>query len=277
MNIPYFISMLSIIIITAMIYQVLCPYDRRKASKTQTELGVWHKTNVYKKKEIFYTQGLFFADDNTIIESGGMYKESIIAKMKFPSMEVIVKTKLPDKAFGEGIAKCGNDVYQLTWRERDVYKYTLDQLKLVQTLKLTSEVQEGWGLSEYEDGKLIATDGSDKIYTLKCGSLELLDTLHVTYNGKPVYHLNDLTWAHNYIYANVYYATQILKIDPNSGAVVNVYEMKALQNHELKMKTLTIQRLNQGEVLNGIAYNKNKDNFLVTGKRWGYFYEVDLN
>ena len=250
--------------------------DHRK-TQTNSIFGEWRQINVYKRKENFYTQGLFFEDGSTLIQSGGMYKESVIAKLDYPSMEVISKTKLPDKAFAEGIARCGNYVYQLTWQEKVVYKYNISDLKLVDTLKQPKALREGWGLSNFED-HLIASDGTSNIYFLKCGSLELIRTIQVQNNDRLINNINDLTYAHNSIYANVYYSSQVLKINPGNGEVEKVYNMKNLVNYEVnKKKTLTLENLNHGDVLNGIAYNEEKDNFLLTGKRWGYFYEIEFD
>ena len=33
----------------------------------------------------------------------------------------------------------------------------------------------------------------------------------------------------------------------------------------------------RGKILNGIAYDKLKQNFLVTGKQWGNFYIIKFN
>ena len=41
--------------------------------------------------------------------------------------------------------------------------------------------------------------------------------------------------------------------------------------------TLTENDLYSGNVLNGITYNEVNKTFLITGKEWGYLYEVELN
>ena len=41
--------------------------------------------------------------------------------------------------------------------------------------------------------------------------------------------------------------------------------------------SLTENDLYSGNVLNGITYNEVNKTFLITGKEWGYLYEVELN
>ena len=68
----------------------------------------------------------------------------------------------------------------------------------------------------------------------------------------------------------------IYKINPSNGNVERSYDMIELINHEYKKFTLSPSRLNSGDVLNGIAYDKSNKKFVVTGKKWGYFYEVQF-
>ena len=44
----------------------------------------------------------------------------------------------------------------------------------------------------------------------------------------------------------------------------------------MKNGILNSRNYNSGNVLNGIAYNSEKNNFLVTGKRWGNMYEISF-
>jgi len=53
--------------------------------------------------------------------------------------------------------------------------------------------------------------------------------------------------------------------------------MEPLLKFEIKNKTLLPWEFEQGYVLNGIAYDLNRDIFLVTGKKWGYFYEIEFD
>ena len=228
-----------------------------------------------KRNELYYTQGIFFDTETTVIESGGLYGESVLVRMEYPSMKIIKKVKLDQKYFAEGIAKCGDYIYQLTWKNRQILKYTYPDLVLHETKNLDDQVKEGWGLTS--DGKVLyATDGTSNIYTMDCKDLIVRNTVSVTHNNKPLDSLNALTIVNGIIYANKYFDDKIYKINPTDGKVLFVFEMKNLVDSEIQAKTLTTNKLMNGDVLNGITYNKINNNFVVTGKKWGFYYEVNL-
>ena len=226
-----------------------------------------------------YTQGLFFSKDYKILyESGGLYKESSIIKYEYPSLKLLKKTKLNNNYFGEGIAQCGEYIYQLTWRENIIIKYDLN-LNKIEELNLDDNLFEGWGLSYSNNiNELLATDGSDEIYRLDCNNnLKVISSIKVKdNNGNSYYNLNDLTYANGFIYVNIYLDTNIIKVDFN-GFVVKKYNLNELVNYELNKGILTQSNFRFGDVLNGITYNSEKNIFLVTGKRWGYMYEITFN
>jgi glutamine cyclotransferase len=236
-------------------------------------------TNIksFKRPETYYTQGIFFENGSTLYESGGLYGESVLVKMEYPSLKILNKVKLDSKFFAEGVAQCSDVIYQLTWQEKTVLKYSKDDLKLLDKLPLPVEMAEGWGLSAYKDGQLIATDGSNRIYVIDCTDFKVKRTLNVTNNGQEIRSLNALAFDGKDIYANIYFNTNIAKIDDETGNVTIMYEMKDLVSHEMSERTLDVFALSSGDVLNGIAYDKNTDSFLLTGKRWGFYYNIKFN
>jgi glutamine cyclotransferase len=229
-----------------------------------------------KRNELYYTQGLFFDSENSIIESGGMWGESVLVRIEYPSMKILHKVNLENEYFAEGVARCGEFVYQLTWKNRIIFKYSYPELNLVSKIPLDSNIKEGWGLASFKD-KLYATDGSEKIYIIDCEDLKVVREISVTFREKPLKYINDLDIVDGIAYVNVYYDKNIYKIDLHTGNVIKVYGMDHLIKSELEGRTLTEERWYQGEVLNGITFNPMKKNFLVTGKKWGYYYEVYLD
>ncbi len=67
-------------------------------------------------------QGLIFFDENTLIESTGLYEKSTIHAINIEDMTVIKETKLENKYFGEGCEIIEIDgaleVFQLTWTQK---------------------------------------------------------------------------------------------------------------------------------------------------------------
>jgi len=238
-------------------FKILKIYNRKNDSKT-------------------YTQGLMFSDDKkTIYESAGLYKESGIKQFEYPSLKLIKNQKINSNYFGEGIAKCGNFIYQLTWREKKIIKYNKN-LEIIEEFEMDNKINEGWGLSDSNNkNELFATDGSDKIYRLDCNNnLKVIEIINVKYKGRSIDYLNDLCYAEGYIFLNIYFLNQIAKVNINNGEIIQLYNMQSLIDFELKKGILTRSKLSQGDVLNGIAYNDKTKSFLITGKRWGYMYEI---
>ena len=240
--------------------------------------------NIFRRKNpTVYTQGLYYYN-NSLYESGGLYQNSTLTKMEWPSQNIIQKINLEEKYFAEGIAgsNANNILYQLTYCEKEILLYSFPNLELKTKIIMPSELSQGWGMSPgREKDELFATDGSEKIYILKINNdtneLKVKSYIKVTYNNQPVYRLNDLISDGFYIYCNVYYEKVILKINPNNGEVINVYDMQPLYEYELNNGKLTMQEISIGDVLNGIAYIPEKNTFILTGKLWDYYYEVGFN
>ena len=240
--------------------------------------------NIFQRKNpTVYTQGLYYYN-NSLYESGGLYQNSTLTKMEWPSQNLIQKINLEEKYFAEGIAgsNANNILYQLTYCEKEILLYSFPNLELKTKIVMPSELSQGWGMSPgREKDEFFATDGSEKIYILKINNdtneLKVKSYIKVTYNNQPVYRLNDLISDGFYIYCNVYYEKVILKINPNNGEVINVYDMQPLYEYELNNGKLTMQEISIGDVLNGIAYIPEKNTFILTGKLWDYYYEVGFN
>ena len=240
--------------------------------------------NIFPRKNpTVYTQGLFYYN-YSIYESGGLYKKSTLTHMEWPSQKIIQQINLAQNYFAEGIAGSisNNILYQLTYKEKEILQYSFPNLELKTKFEMPKELNEGWGMcTGRENDEFYATDGSDKIFTLKINKenneLYFKSYIKVTKNMKPVYRLNELIFDGVYIYCNVYFDYVILKINPNNGEVMNIYDMQPLIDYELKNGKLTDQRLNHGDVLNGIVYIPEKKSFIVTGKLWDYYYEIVFN
>lgn len=247
-------------------------------------------TNMYRVINIFprknptvYTQGLIYYN-HSLFESGGLYRQSTLTHMEWPSQKIIKQINLDPKYFAEGIGVSleNNKLYQLTYKEREILLYSFPDLNLIKKLKMPVEMREGWGLAYCEEKKeFYATDGSDQIFVFNIDKtndeFKLINTLKVTLDMKPIYQLNELISDGIYIYSNVYFSDKILKINPNNGQVMNVYDMKPLLDYEIQNGNVTMGRIRSGEVLNGITYIPEKKSFILTGKLWNFYYEIIFN
>jgi glutaminyl-peptide cyclotransferase len=127
---------------------------------------------------------------------------------------------------------------------------------------------EGWGLTQ--NGRwLIMSDGTPQLRFLDPTTLAEAGRLEVTYEGQPLRNLNELEWVRGEIYANVWQTDWIARIDPDSGAVVGLVDLRGLLPADERVA-------GQTDVLNGIAYDAQGDRLFVTGKNWPRLFQIRL-
>ncbi len=72
--------------------------------------------------------------------------------------------------------------------------------------------------------------------------------------------LNELEYIKGEIYANVWHSDRIARISPSDGHVIGWIDLTGLLPDNRK--------INEESVLNGIAYDAQRDRLFVTGKQW---------
>ncbi|WP_207513414.1 glutaminyl-peptide cyclotransferase [Longitalea luteola] len=227
--------------------------------------------NKYPHDTSYFTEGLEFYKGQLFESSGGNADESPypselgISDLK--TGKVTTKVQLDKtKYFGEGITFFNDKLYQLTWTSQIGFVYDANTFKKIKEFKLPSK--EGWGLT-HDSTHLIMSDGTSNLYYLTPDSLKLQNILRVTDNNGPVANMNELEYINGYIYANQWETSYILKIDPATGKVVGRINLENLQKEASSLRP-------GADVLNGIAYNPETGQVLVTGKRWPFIYEIKI-
>jgi glutamine cyclotransferase len=209
-----------------------------------------------------YTQGLVYRD-GVLYEGTGLNGQSNIRKVRLETGEVLQMRKIDEKYFGEGIAVVGTQLIQLTWQTEVGFVYDLATFEPRRTFNYTGE---GWGLT-YDGKRLIMSDGSPVLRFLDPATLRELGRLTVRDAGVPVEDLNELEVVKGEIYANIYQAHRIARISPKTGRVTGWIDLTGLLS----------PRDSAGvDVLNGIAYDAEKDRLFVTGKLWPRLFEIQL-
>ena len=233
-----------------------------------------------------YTQGLEWIEggrwDGRLLESAGQYGESrlrIWDPLENPDGPpvVLAETELSDDLFAEGTTVVGDRVWQLTWLAGRAFVYDLDGLEPVDEFGYDSE---GWGLCLLDD-VLIRSDGTDRLWFHRPDDFEVVATVAVTADGRPVDAINELECvpgaeagdrgrsAGDRVWANIYQSNTIVAIDPDSGMVTDVVDATSLVPSGFEGDT--------DRVLNGIAYQPDTRRFWITGKRWPVLYEVEID
>ena len=176
-----------------------------------------------------------------------------------------------NKYFGEGIAFFGNRLYQLTYRNHTGFIYDAATFKRVDSFRFKN--QEGWALTT-DSNSLIMSDGTNTLTWMEPTGCKPVKTLAVTENGVALDSLNELEYINGYLYANRYLRNYIVKIDPATGKVVARIDLSSLVDAE-RVKNPAVDIPN-GNVLNGIAYDRDNDKIFVTGKLWSGIYQVNF-
>ena len=215
-----------------------------------------------------YTQGLEFDNEFNLYESTGQYGYSSLRKIDFKTGTILNKLFLDKSFFGEGLTILGNNVFQLTWKQKMGFVYNKNNFELIKSFAYNKSI-EGWGLCN--DGKRIyKSDGSEKIWILDPETLNELSFISIVTDKKVITKINELEWYNGKIYANTYqYNKEVgLIIDPKSGSVEGVIDFKGLKQK--------VKQHNKLDVQNGIAFHKKRNTFFVTGKNWSKLFEIKI-
>ncbi len=229
--------------------------------------------NIYPHDASAFTQGLEFYKGK-LYEGTGEYGKSRLRVVDLKSGIAETDHLMKDNSiFGEGITIFKEHLYQLTWKNNKIFVYNLSDLtKPVSTLKWN---REGWGATN--DGEnIIISDGTSKLYFVlpdeATNEMKIVKVITVMSNQGEIDNLNELEYIEGYIYANIWFSNEIVKIDPENGYVVGVMNMAGL----LKQYAPTAA-FNPDGVLNGIAYDSISKKLFITGKLWPKLFELEIN
>ncbi len=219
--------------------------------------------NSYPHDPTSFTQGLVWKDGG-FYESTGLYGQSKVRRLEFPSGKVIKELKLAPELFGEGLALVDGRLIQLTWKSRRGFVYDRDSFRVIQEFKYDTE---GWGLT-YDDKNLVLSDGSSDLFYLDPQTYRPARRLAVTMNGRALTELNELEFIEGEIWANVWQTDLVVRIEPASGRVTSFLNLKGI--------LAPADRTGSDAVLNGIAYDAEKKRIFVTGKLWPRIFEIKV-
>lgn len=209
-----------------------------------------------------FTQGLSI-HQGVLFESTGGYGQSTLQRISLSNGQLLDTHKLPARYFAEGLTIFQDNIYQLSWLQHSGFIY---DLSFKQTGRF-SYYGEGWGLT-HNTQQLIMSNGSSKLSFREPGSFKEHHTITVRDNNKKVSQLNELEWIKGEIYANIWFSNWLVIIDPQNGQVKAKVDLADLLPQS--------ERQADTDVLNGIAYDQEKGELWVTGKRWPWLYQIEL-
>lgn len=227
-----------------------------------------------------FTQGLEF-HDGQLLESTGQYGDSDRRWVDPTTGEILDVVLLSDEFFGEGITLVDDTVFQLTWKAQRVIR--ADRTSLGELTTNTYD-GEGWGLCLLHPGLpdptildpveggpiLVMSNGSSELTFRDPETFEQLGTVQVVDgSGAEVAALNELECVGGQVLANIYGLDVIVAIDAQTGSVDAVIDAAALRPATAPVGDFDY-------VLNGIAFNRERGTYFLTGKWWDTLYEVEF-
>ncbi len=211
-----------------------------------------------------FTQGLEFEGD-TLYESTGQYGKSSLRKVDFTTGKVIRKYAFDDNVFAEGLTVWNDSIVVLTWQNKKGFVFDKTFNRLGEFAYENSK--EGWGLC-HNDSLIFKSDGTEKIWILDPETLKEKDYFNVYTHKHKIKRINELEWVEGRIFTNIWMKNALAVIRPETGEVEAVIDLSDLLKKVKKHPAL--------DVLNGIAYHKQRGTIFVTGKNWDKLFEIKV-
>ena len=234
---------------------------------------------MFERSRPGFTQGLEFYGDRLFESTGAFQGSTELNEISLDETarraEVTPIVSHGKAVFGEGLTILADRIFQLTWKDKLLFEYEIDRFEP----RAREIAIDGWGLTN--DGRrLIASDGSDTLHFLDPDTLAEVGTVNVKRKawGLPLSQamVNEMEMVGQKIFGNIYRSNEIVRIDVETGCVEGVADFARLYD-QLDTEQKRQVDSHSNNVLNGIAYSRERGTFFVTGKRWPVIFEVRMD
>jgi len=220
-----------------------------------------HSTESYTEG-FFYLKGLFY-------EGTGLEGHSAVIVTQPETGKVLQRLEIAPNYFGEGLVDWGPNLYEWTWQSHVGFVYDRFSLRKLREFTYTGE---GWGMTRNAT-QIITSDGTATLRFRDPETFREVRHIVVRDGAQEIGQLNELEWVEpkgrgGEIYANVWHSDRIARISPKDGHVIAWIDCAELLPDS--------QRVNGESVLNGIAYDAERDRLFVTGKQWPWVFEIKV-
>jgi glutaminyl-peptide cyclotransferase len=207
-----------------------------------------------------FTQGLALSGD-TLYESTGIEGQSTLRRLCTKTGAVLESLAMDGDVFAEDITVLDGKIYQLTYKNRRAMSYSMQPLSRLGVMALP---QEGWGLATWNGG-LLASDGTHRLreYTR---AFELTEVHRITSYGLPLRHLNAMTIRGHFLLANLWYTDFVAEIQLRTRTLSRVVDCREIVEYE--------NPESPHHVMNGIAWDRSRNVFWMTGKHWKHLFAI---
>ncbi len=211
-----------------------------------------------------FTEGLLW-HDGALYESTGQEGASDVRRVSLADGKTLARATIPAAQFGEGLALWNGQLISLTWHDGIAHRWDVRTLKLKGQARYTGE---GWGMTA-DSTALIQSDGTPTLIFRDPKTLVERRRVPVTLDGRPLRDINELEYVRGAVLANVWRTGFLVRIDPASGRVTAVIDLRPL--------VAEIGPTGTDSVLNGIAWDAKRDRLFVTGKYWPTLFEIRID
>lgn len=210
-----------------------------------------------------FTEGLIW-NRGSLYESVGKEGVSEIRRVRLVDGRVLARATIPAAQFGEGLAAWHGDLISLTWHDGIAYRWDAATLRAKGRMHYPGE---GWGLAN--NGKiLVMSDGTPSLRVLDPKTFAEQRRIPVTIRGRALPDINELEFVHGTLLANLWRTPYILRIDPLSGKVTALIDLRPL--------VAEMAMTDPDAVPNGIAWDAAHNRLFVTGKLWPTLFEIRI-
>lgn len=225
--------------------------------------GTFTEVAQYPHDPAAFTQGLL-VDGTTFLEGTGMVGRSELRRVEIATGRVTKRRVLPTSVFGEGVARVGDRIFQITWQDGRGFIWNAADFAPAGGWEYDGE---GWGLTTMDD-RLVMSDGSSTLRVLNPQTREVEREVSVTRDGALQADLNELEYlGDGRVAANIWMTTTIVVIDMETGRVTHTVDVADLAGRQPATANET----------NGIALAPDTGHWYVTGKNWPNLYEIAVD
>jgi glutamine cyclotransferase len=153
-----------------------------------------------------------------------MYGRSDVRVSHVDTGRVEARTPLDAQWFGEGLARRGDRLYQITWQKPDGFVYSVHDLSRVGTFK--TPLTDGWGIATDGDGLFVISDGSSALtWVDPDAGFKAVRKVEVKDGDRPVHWLNEVRFCGARPVAVLLLLSWLLRVEqrqPGLGAVIGI-------------------------------------------------------
>lgn len=225
------------------------------------------------------TQGLIYRD-GYLYETTGERGRSTLRKVELETGKVVQRLDVDPTQQAEGLAEYKGRWYQLTLREGfgrifDDAFTEVGRFEYGFTAETGGSPTAAWAIAFHDDRMIIVTP-TPIMHFFDAASMKPSGQLVVKDGEHEINRLDELEMIRGELWCNIYQTSRIAVINPNTGQVTKWIDLAGIAGPDGKGLMPVQPDATRDWVLNGIAYDAQRDRIFVTGKNWPSIFEIRI-